>query len=208
MKQIIPARPSATKIVSGLLAVLMAMAVTAGPAAADERDHRHELERRGIWHGDIHRFGEHDFALWRGGRWVHGRHEGRRGWWWIAGGIWYFYPAPVYPYPDPYLPPGAVVPLAPGAQRFWYYCTNPAGYYPYVPQCGTPWQAVPENAPTPYPPVASPSAPMPPAPAAPAPDSQQYWYYCTNPQGYYPTVPECRPGWQRVPATTPPGPAR
>lgn len=204
MKQKIPAWMNATKIVGGLLAVLVATAFTAGPAAADDRDHRrNEVERHGGWHGDIRRFHDHDFARWRSGRWVHGRHDGRRGWWWIAGGIWYFYPAPVYPYPDPYLPPSAVVPPTPGAQRYWYYCANPAGYYPYVPQCETAWQAVPEHAPTTYPPAEAPSAPIPPAPV-----SQQYWYYCSDPPGYYPTVPECRPGWQRVPATTPPDAAR
>ena len=25
----------------------------------------------------------------------------------------------------------------------WYYCSDPAGYYPYVTQCNTGWQAVP-----------------------------------------------------------------
>jgi hypothetical protein len=25
---------------------------------------------------------------------------------------------------------------------YWYYCRNPAGYYPYVPSCPTPWQPV------------------------------------------------------------------
>jgi hypothetical protein len=31
-----------------------------------------------------------------------------------------------------------------------------------------------------------------------------YWYYCDDPQGYYPTVRECPDGWQRVPPTAPP----
>ena len=26
---------------------------------------------------------------------------------------------------------------------YWYYCQNPAGYYPYVRQCAVPWQPVP-----------------------------------------------------------------
>ncbi|WP_157679133.1 hypothetical protein [Methylovulum psychrotolerans] len=30
------------------------------------------------------------------------------------------------------------------------------------------------------------------------------WYYCDDPQGYYPTVRECPDGWQRVPPTVPP----
>jgi hypothetical protein len=36
-----------------------------------------------------------------------------------------------------------------GAQPYtgatWYYCSNPAGYYPYVSQCNTGWQAVPAS---------------------------------------------------------------
>jgi len=35
-------------------------------------------------------------------------------------------------------------------------------------------------------------------PAAPAP--AQVWYYCRQPQGYYPYVPACPSGWQTVPA--------
>jgi hypothetical protein len=27
----------------------------------------------------------------------------------------------------------------------WYYCSDPAGYYPYVTQCNTGWQAVPAS---------------------------------------------------------------
>jgi len=107
-------------------------------------------EERGGWRGgEIHRFHEHDFARWRGGNWWRGPHEGREGWWWIVGGAWYWYPAPVYPYPDPYVPP--VVAANPG--QFWYYCQNPAGYYPYVPSCLIPWQAVPVQQQPPPPPA-------------------------------------------------------
>ena len=31
------------------------------------------------------------------------------------------------------------------ASQAWYYCSDPAGYYPYVTQCNTGWQAVPAN---------------------------------------------------------------
>ncbi|ACH37842.1 hypothetical protein Gbem_0819 [Citrifermentans bemidjiense Bem] len=41
------------------------------------------------------------------------------------------------------------------------------------------------------------------------PESQQetgYWYYCRNPQGYYPYVERCPSGWMKVvPDTVPPG---
>ena len=43
-------------------------------------------------------------------------------------------------------------------------CANPAGYHPYVAQCGTTWQAVPANAP----PVAAPAS-------APAPRLRHAW---------------------------------
>jgi len=34
----------------------------------------------------------------------------------------------------------------------------------------------------------------------------QYWYYCQDPQGYYPYVKNCPGGWMKVvPDTTPPG---
>lgn len=42
--------------------------------------------------------------------------------------------------------------------------------------------------------------------AAPQPtlQSQPIWYYCTNPQGYYPYVKECPGGWMHVVPTPPP----
>lgn len=111
-----------------------------GTSAALAQPHR--------WDGDIHHFQGHDFERWRGGAWFHGPHGGRDGWWWVVGPDFYFYPAPVYPYPDPYTPPVVAVapPVAPApapAAQNWYYCANPQGYYPYVPQCAVPWQAVP-----------------------------------------------------------------
>ena len=102
------------------------------PAMAQHHDDRNWRDH------DIHRFHEHDFNRWRGGHWVHGRHGGQLGWWWVIGPSWYFYPAPVYPYPDPYQPP-TIAPPPPT----YYYCDNPPGYYPYVPSCPTPWRAVP-----------------------------------------------------------------
>jgi len=122
------------------------------PALADDwhghggEGHDHGFEghdRGGEWHGDIHHFHEHDFDHWRGGGWRHEVHEGRDGWWWVVGGLWYFYPSPVYPFPDPYTPPEVVVmaaPTAPMPPSNVYYCANPPGYYPYVTGCLTAWQ--------------------------------------------------------------------
>ncbi len=122
-------------------AVLAAAIGTALPARADWRDH-------GRFHDhDIRHFERHDFDTWRGGHWNHGWHDGRFGWWWNVGPSWYDYPYPVYPYPQPYVPPAVIVqqpPIpAPPPTQFWYYCDNPAGYYPYVQSCPTPWRPVP-----------------------------------------------------------------
>ena len=43
------------------------------------------------------------------------------------------------------LPPG------PAPQSFWYYCQNPAGYYPYVSTCPGGWTPVPATPPPPPP---------------------------------------------------------
>ena len=38
----------------------------------------------------------------------------------------------------------------------------------------------------------------------PAPQEQYYWYYCEDPQGYYPYIKKCPKGWLKVAPT--PGP--
>lgn len=136
------------------VALALAALILAVPAHAQPRrfEHHHTLE------------------AWHGGHWIHGVHGGRGGWWWVVGGVWYFYPAPVYPYPEP--PPTVVLAPAPApaapAASYYYYCRRPAGYYPYVHACRRPWEAVPVAAlpPTYAPP---PGAAPPPAPSAPAP---------------------------------------
>ena len=39
-------------------------------------------------------------------------------------------------------PAPAAPQVAPQQPSYWYYCTEPAGYYPYVNQCSRPWIAV------------------------------------------------------------------
>ncbi len=34
----------------------------------------------------------HGHLAWEGGRWRHEMHNGRMGYWWDVGGVWYFYP--------------------------------------------------------------------------------------------------------------------
>ena len=104
---------------------------------------------------DLSLFRGHDFAhlsgpelsTWRGGHWRYAFHRGHRGWWWVVDEVWFFYPAPIYPYPlyigtldyyDYYDWYGA-------PSYYWYYCTNPEGYYPYVQECRGTWHALPPS---------------------------------------------------------------
>lgn len=138
------------------LLCMILLAGTSSYATADE--HRHEMHDGGhAWHGHFH---DRDIQYWQSGHWRHGNHGGHLGWWWTLGGLWYFYPEPVYPYPDPYRPPVVVVQeppvsqpappveVSPGpVQQYWYYCTPLQEYYPYVPTCPVEWKAVPAKPP-------------------------------------------------------------
>lgn len=133
---------------------LLAACAAAAPAAAqtDNSGHPsvHPPPGGPVWHGDIRHFPDHDLHVWRGGHWVHGPHRGRAGWWWVVGPTWYFYPAPAYPWPNPYEPPPPwTVPVPPPTQ-YWYFCEASGRYYPYVATCASGWQARPaEQAPSP-----------------------------------------------------------
>lgn len=97
-----------------VVAVLIAASI---PAKAERNEQRggegKHVGDRGGRHGDIRHVEKNDHHTWRAGRWHHGRHDGRLGWWWIVAGMWYLYPHPVYPYPT-YIPP--VVTSAPPPQ--------------------------------------------------------------------------------------------
>ena len=74
----------------------------------------------------------------------------------IGIGVWPFWGPWWAPYAGPVVvPPPVVVTPAPSVvvppaapPTSWYYCDNPRGYYPYVPQCPSGWRAV---SPTPGP---------------------------------------------------------
>ncbi|MET3132156.1 hypothetical protein AAKU55_002426 [Oxalobacteraceae bacterium GrIS 1.11] len=55
------------------------------------------------------------------------------------GTAWYAFDD--YPYSRP-LPPPIYVERSGDAGPQWYYCSKPAGYYPYVKQCTTTWRVV------------------------------------------------------------------
>ncbi len=100
--------------------------------------------------GPVGRFGARDLATWRGGYWWHGWRGGRVGWWWFAGGFWYWYASPIYPYPA-YVPDYYMGGGYPAPGSVWWFCDNPPGYYPYVHGCWH-WRPVAPSASTFYPP--------------------------------------------------------
>jgi len=81
----------------------------------------------------------------------------------------------------------------------------PYGYYPYSYYPGyyyPPVVAAQQAAPTAYVEQAAPvQGYAPPAASQAAPSND--WYYCRQPQGYYPYVRACPDGWQRVPSQPP-----
>ncbi len=104
-----------------------------------------------VQHRDFAHFTPAERTAWVHGRWYHRWWHGRWGWWWYTGGAWFWYAAPVYPYPtivstEYYEEPQYNEP----APAMWYYCYDPAGYYPYVPYCNGPWRPVPGAAPPGY----------------------------------------------------------
>lgn len=145
--------------------------------------HPHPVDHRGaVWgHGDIHHFHDFDFDAWHRGEWRHDWHDNHFGWWWVVGGAWVFFNAPIYPYPDPYVPSTVVVQTAPAAPpadappapAYWYYCSSAQNYYPYVTQCPMGWEQVPATPPAPV--QATPPAPPPGSPPPPPPGDSGTW---------------------------------
>jgi hypothetical protein len=119
------------------------MAPQAAPAAPMNRAPRAAGAVPAPFHGNMRHFVDQDARVWQGGRWHHDRHGGRDGWWWVVGGLWYFYPQPVYPYPDPFIPGEIIYTYGPSASgSYWYYCASAGQYYPYVTYCPEGWQPV------------------------------------------------------------------
>lgn len=104
----------------------------------------------------------------------------------------YYYP-PLYP---PAYPPLVVVPPSPPV---YIERTD-------IPPVITvqPPAAVPAPAPVPAPAVIPAPVPAPVTTPVPVAPPESYWYYCNDPQGYYPYVKSCPLGWQKVAPTVPP----
>jgi hypothetical protein len=152
--QTIPGKGFALALMAGA-----ALSLSLPAFAADRHHHRHKPRvgvvvkagpHRGVvrfkrfHHGPVVRLSIGERERWRHGRWWHGKRHGRVGWWWFTGGIWYWYPTAVYPYPTE-ISAEAVYDYAPEGRPddSWYYCDDPEGYYPYVQTCSVDWKPVP-----------------------------------------------------------------
>jgi hypothetical protein len=86
----------------------------------------------------------HSGGGWHGGhRGGHFHHGG--GGVFIGTGPWWWGP-PYYPPPYWFDQPvffGEPIEYIQPSPPYWYYCEDPPGYYPYVPQCTTPWRPIP-----------------------------------------------------------------
>jgi hypothetical protein len=119
-------------------------------ARENRRQHvRRHIRRHIVRHhrfkvGHVRHLNAVQLRHWHGGKWWHGKRHGRLGWWWLAGGIWYWYPERVGAYPTE-ISAEAVYDYAPEGQSddSWYYCSDPEGYYPYVKSCNGDWKRVP-----------------------------------------------------------------
>ena len=128
----------------------------------------HHVERHDFRGHDYRHFSVHEREIWRGGGWRHEWYQGRLGWWWTVGGMWYFFDAPIYPYPEvvpevvfeaqvdveqpveqPAEEPQPPLRIKPQPQQYRYWCDNPRGYYPEVPSCPSGWRQVPVSPPPP-----------------------------------------------------------
>jgi hypothetical protein len=120
------------------------------PHGVTPRPGVHPLHAVITQHRDFAHFTPAERTAWIHGQWSHRWWNGRWGWWWFAGGSWFWYAAPIYPYPTVVSTEYYEQPDYSAPNSTWYYCYNPAGYYPYVPYCNGPWRPVPGAAPPGY----------------------------------------------------------
>jgi len=110
-----------------------------------ERLHGHDFHVR-----DVRYFNDREWGRWRSGYWQRDYYDGRFGWWYDVGGVYYPYDAPIWPYPlsvAPLIvaeaavappPPMPIAPL-PALPRVAYHCASPEGFYPEVGACDAGW---------------------------------------------------------------------
>jgi hypothetical protein len=120
------------KWIKAIAAAVLVGTITTGNALADGRGHGH-------FHGHGHFNGHARLGVFIGVPLF---------------APWYYPPPYYYPPPSYYYPPVVAVPSsppvyiergddhAPTQSYYWYHCSNPEGYYPYVKQCPSGWQQV------------------------------------------------------------------
>ena len=123
----------------------------------------HQMERYNFHGRDYHHFSAHERGIWHGGSWRHETYQGRLGWWWVAGGMWYFFaerpieaipiivPETAFEAPVAIVQRHQVLNIRPQTQQFRYWCDDPAGYSPGIASCPSGWKTVPAQAAPPPP---------------------------------------------------------
>jgi hypothetical protein len=121
------ARSRIGKVLGTVAAALLCVAALSQPNPASAQMHG----EGGGFHGGGGGFHGGGFGRFHGDG-FHGErfHDGR-----FHGGFTGFGFYPYYGYYD----------YAQPYSQTWYYCTDPAGYYPYVSQCNIGWEAVPAS---------------------------------------------------------------
>ena len=87
---------------------------------------------------------------WTRGRWIHDRHDGRLGWWWVIGSSWYFFERPhtfdqppqtvIVQQPQPVVIQSPSP--APSVTPVLYYCKENGKHYPEITTCHSGWSLV------------------------------------------------------------------
>ena len=144
------ARPRMARVLATAAALLCATAL-GRPNPASAGPHGGGFHGGGFHGGGFHGGGFHGggfhlgFGGFHGNRFHDGRfHAGRFHNRFFFGGLglgFYGYPYGWDYYPDY----GYYGYSQPYSSQTWYYCSDPAGYYPYVAQCNTGWQTVPAS---------------------------------------------------------------
>ena len=135
----------------GAAATAVALLGLTATASADGRWHGgyrgdHQRDFRGDWHGGYRGHWRGDDDDWHGHFYL-GLGPGWGPWnpyWYPPANPYYYSPAPVIVTP----PTTYIQQEAPKQEHYWYYCTDPKGYYPYVKQCPPGWMKVVPRAPS------------------------------------------------------------
>jgi hypothetical protein len=131
---------------------------------------------------DFRHFTPAEHRYWAGGAWRHTWWHGHYGWWWNVGPSWYFYTAPVYPYPgyvsDTYYDNENYDDSDQGGDDQSGYDQGPGDQGGYDQGPGDQNMGPGDNG-----------------------GGPGVWFHCAKPDGYYPYVKSCRGGWEQVPAT-------